>query len=128
MRQSPPGVKSQFRDRPATFCRIDGAGQSAYIRPIGQARPSLWSNPMTNIDLASKSKDELLAIIEAMSRASRAKLTMKVSEKGALSIYGMGRWPITLYKSQWDRLLSEADAIRGFIKANAASLAEKPQD
>jgi|HubBroStandDraft_2_1064218.scaffolds.fasta_scaffold03417_8 hypothetical protein len=81
---------------------------------------------MTTLDLANKSPAELIAIIEAMARANRTKLTMKVSEKGAISIYGFGQWPITLYKSQMERLLEATDDIRAFIKANAHALTEKP--
>jgi hypothetical protein len=51
--------------------------------------------------------------------------TLKVSEKGALSVYGLGRFPVTLYREQWERLLAMADAIREFIKANDAALARK---
>jgi hypothetical protein len=80
----------------------------------------------TSADLSTKSPAELIAIIEAMARASRAKITMKVSEKGALSLYGFGQWPVTLYKSQWLRLLESADDIQAFIKANNAALVEKP--
>jgi len=50
---------------------------------------------------------------------------MKVSEKGALSIYGLGRFPVTLYRSQWEALLAKADDIRAFIEANAAKLKAK---
>jgi hypothetical protein len=52
-------------------------------------------------------------------------ITMKVSEKGALSLYGLGRFPITLYRGQIERLLGHADAIRAFIKANEALLSVK---
>lgn len=52
-------------------------------------------------------------------------LSLKVSEKGAVSLYGMGRFPVTLYGSQWERLLNEADTIRAFLKANAALLSVK---
>ena len=45
----------------------------------------------------------------------RGTLTMKVSEKGALSVYGMGRFPVTLYKEQWIKLLGIADDIKKFI-------------
>jgi hypothetical protein len=48
-----------------------------------------------------------------------------VSEKGALSVYGMGRFPVTLYKEQWLRLLDMSDDIRAFIKANDAQLKAK---
>lgn len=44
---------------------------------------------------------------------------------GAVSLYGMGRFPVTLYGSQWERLLNEADTIRAFLKANAALLSVK---
>lgn len=75
-------------------------------------------------DLASLSKDQLIALLQAQS-APRA-LTMKVSDKGALSIYGLGRFPVTLYRGQWERLLDHAPAIRAFIATNAALLAVKP--
>ena len=50
---------------------------------------------------------------------------MKVSEKGAVSIYGMGRFPVTLYKEQWLKLLGMSDEIRAFITANDAQLKTK---
>ena len=81
---------------------------------------------MATIDLAGKSKEELLAIIAAMSKASQSRLTLKVSEKGALSLYGMGQWPVTLYKSQWLRLIDMVPTIKTFIDEHNAVLAEKP--
>ena len=62
---------------------------------------------------------------ERLKQAGRGKLAMKVSEKGALSVYGMGRFPVTLYKEQWLRLLSMADEIKAFIEANEGSLKAK---
>jgi hypothetical protein len=44
--------------------------------------------------------------------------SLKVSEKGAPSVYGLGRFPITLYREQWDKLLGMADEIRSFIREN----------
>jgi hypothetical protein len=61
----------------------------------------------------------------ALKKGATAGLRMKVSEKGALSIYGMGRFPVTLYKEQWLKLLNMSDEIRGFIKANDAQLKAK---
>ena len=52
-------------------------------------------------------------------------ITMKVSEKGGLSVYGMGRFPVTLYKEQWLKLLDMSDEIRAFIKANDSGLKAK---
>ncbi len=56
---------------------------------------------------------------------SRGTLSMKVSEKGALSVYGMGRFPVTLYKEQWLKLLSITDEIKKFIDDNDAQLKTK---
>ena len=53
------------------------------------------------------------------------KLAMKVSEKGALSVYGMGRFPVTLYKEQWLKLLAMGDEIKAFIEANQDTLKSK---
>ena len=66
---------------------------------------------------------------ERLKQAGRGKLAMKVSEKGALSVYGMGRFPVTLYKEQWLRLLSMAEEIKAFIEANQDSLkAKEPRE
>ncbi len=69
--------------------------------------------------------ERLRAENERLKNAGRGKLAMKVSEKGALSVYGMGRFPVTLYKEQWLRLLAMADEIKAFIEANDASLKSK---
>jgi hypothetical protein len=61
----------------------------------------------------------------ALKKGASAGTRMKVSEKGALSIYGMGRFPVTLYKEQWLKLLDMSDDIRSFIKANDAQLKAK---
>ena len=52
-------------------------------------------------------------------------VSLKVSEKGGVSVYGMGRFPITLYKEQWLKLLDMSDEIRAFIRENDASLKTK---
>jgi len=61
----------------------------------------------------------------ALKKGAATGITMKVSEKGGLSVYGMGRFPITLYKEQWLKLLDMSDAIRAFIVANAGTLKSK---
>ena len=50
---------------------------------------------------------------------------LRVSEKGGVSVYGLGRFPVTLYKEQWTKLLAMADDIRAFIKENDARLKSK---
>lgn len=69
--------------------------------------------------------ERLRAENERLKKAGGSKLAMKVSEKGALSVYGMGRFPVTLYKEQWLRLLAIADDIKSFIEANNANLKSK---
>ena len=73
-------------------------------------------------------KDELERLRkenEALKKGASSSVRMKVSEKGAVSIYGMGRFPVTLYKEQWLRLLDMSDDIRAFIAANEAQLKSK---
>ena len=52
-------------------------------------------------------------------------VSLKVSEKGGVSVYGLGRFPVTLYKEQWTKLLAMADDIRAFIRDNEPSLKAK---
>jgi hypothetical protein len=61
----------------------------------------------------------------ALKKGAATGVTMKVSEKGGVSIYGMGRFPVTLYKEQWLKLLGMSDDIRAFIAANEAKLKSK---
>lgn len=61
----------------------------------------------------------------ALKKGAATGITMKVSEKGGLSVYGMGRFPVTLYKEQWLKLLDMSDDIRAFISANEGKLKAK---
>ena len=61
----------------------------------------------------------------ALKSGATSGIRMKVSEKGAVSVYGMGRFPVTLYKEQWLKLLNMSDDIRAFIAANEAKLKTK---
>jgi hypothetical protein len=69
--------------------------------------------------------ERLRAENERLRKAGYTKNAMKVSEKGALSVYGMGRFPVTLYKEQWLRLLAMAEDIKAFIEANNDNLKSK---
>ena len=62
---------------------------------------------------------------EALKKGASSNIRMKVSEKGAVSIYGMGRFPVTLYKEQWLKLLDMSAEIRAFIAANETQLKKK---
>jgi len=71
----------------------------------------------------------LARIAELEAQVSKAKkvkdVSLKVSQKGAVSLYGLGRFPVTLYKGQWERLLSEAEKIKTFLEENDTNLAKK---
>lgn len=80
-------------------------------------------------DLTTPSHDELLALIASL-KQENSKLkdkgsSLKVTEKGGVSLYGLGRFPVTLYQSQWAKLLEQTDAIRKFIADNQHRLATK---
>jgi hypothetical protein len=63
-----------------------------------------------------------------LKKGAASGIRMKVSEKGGVPIYGMGRFPITLYKEQWLKLLDMSQDIRAFIAANEAQLKTKEQN
>jgi hypothetical protein len=82
--------------------------------------------------MAEETAEQKLERLEAENRALRqqverkaGQLRLKVSEKGGLSLYGLGRFPVTLYKEQWTRLLDHADEIRAFLKDNDQQLKAK---
>jgi hypothetical protein len=62
---------------------------------------------------------------ETLRKGASEGIRLKVSEKGAVSVYGMGRFPVTLYKEQWLKLLNMAEDIRAFIAANETRLKAK---
>ena len=62
---------------------------------------------------------------EKLKRQQASSLRLKVSAKGALSVYGLGRFPVTLYKEQWARLLENAEDIRAFLEEHDSELKTK---
>ena len=73
-----------------------------------------------------KKENERLREENAALKSSLSKgLSLRVSEKGALSVYGLGRFPVTLYKEQWLRLLDMNESIQTFIKQNESKLKTK---
>ena len=76
-------------------------------------------------DLSTLSREDLLALVSKLQSAPARKLSMKVTDKGGVSLYGLGRFPVTLYGSQWDTLLAHADDLTAFLKTNRALLATK---
>ena len=69
--------------------------------------------------------ERLKAENEALKARRSGTTSMKVSEKGGLSVYGLGRFPVTLYQEQWVKLLDLSDDIRAFIKDQQAELKKR---
>ena len=67
-------------------------------------------------------QDKIIASLKAQ---SDRKITCKVTEKGGVSVYGLGRFPVTLYGSQWDKLSANMTAIMAFVNANRSLLSTK---
>jgi hypothetical protein len=78
---------------------------------------------MNRVAKGEISADEAATLIGGAK--SQNKLSLKIGEKGGLSLYGMGRFPVTLYREQWERLLGHEDEIKKFIAANAGKLTSK---
>ena len=69
--------------------------------------------------------DRLRAENEALKAKSKGSTSIRVSEKGGVSVYGLGRFPVTLYKEQWQKLLAMAEDIKRFIAENESRLKTK---
>ena len=76
--------------------------------------------------MTEPTKEELLARIAELEKQAGTKrsgrIDFKVSEKGGVSVYGLGRFPVTLYYEQWIRLLASVDALRTFLEENKSKL------
>jgi len=82
---------------------------------------------MTDEDMKAE-LERLRAENERLKKRSSRAISMKVSEKGGLSVYGLGRFPVTLYKEQWAKLIDMGDDIRAFIKENDSKLKTKGEE
>ena len=76
--------------------------------------------------MAEPTKEELMARIAELEKQAgakkAAKLEFRVGEKGGVSVYGLGRFPVTLYYEQWTKLLDAGEDLRAFLEANTSSL------
>lgn len=69
--------------------------------------------------------ERLKAENEALKIPTRGQVSLRVSEKGAVSVYGLGRFPVTLYREQWEKLLAAGEQIKAFIEQNDQVLKRK---
>ena len=72
--------------------------------------------------------ERLRAENEALKARTAKGISLKVSEKGAVSVYGLGRFPVTLYKEQWEKLLDMAKDVRAFIAEHETELKTKEKE
>lgn len=79
---------------------------------------------MSDEDLKAE-LERLRAENERLKQSKSRAVSLKVSDKGGVSVYGLGRFPVTLYKEQWTKLLDMADEIRAFIRENDSKLKTK---
>ena len=119
-------------DRPAI-----AAAQGQIIYPVKiAAEGSVWRIIQDAIAagnlLPDKAGEVIAEFVATKAKAARAvapgRLTFKVSEKGGVSVYGLAKWPTSLYRSQWERLLAPetVKALSEFIASNASLLHDKP--
>ena len=82
---------------------------------------------MAESDDVQNELERLRAENEALRSQKRTAgtLAFKVSDKGAVSVYGLGRFPVTLYQEQWDKLLAQTEELRRFINENRERLKKK---
>ena len=94
---------------------------------MGKNTPAANTASITNLEALQAELERLRKENEALmaKKSSAHTLSVKASAKGAVSVYGLGRFPVTLYAEQWERLLASAEKVKGFIEENRATLATK---
>jgi hypothetical protein len=119
------GDRESQNDRPRVPAKFEIKRKSS--------KPDNRSGQSTGGFMAEETAEQRLARLEAENKALRdqieqrkpGQLRLKVSEKGGLSVYGLGRFPVTLYKEQWVRLLDHGEEIKKFLHENDQQLKAK---
>jgi len=110
--------------------RIAARVRGTLVYCMGSCEPlAIWRGRGKEVQMADEDVQAELARLRAENESLKQKrnsaVSMKVSEKGAVSVYGLGRFPVTLYMEQWQKLLALADEIKSFIEENRAKLKVK---
>ena len=93
---------------------------------MGKNTPASSIASITDLKALQAEIERLKKENEALAAAKRSgALSVKTSTKGAVSVYGLGRFPVTLYAEQWDRLFANIEKVKGFIEENRETLATK---
>jgi hypothetical protein len=99
-------------------------GEESVLGRLGSRAPRERRLSVSDEDLKAE-VERLRSENEALKRRAAPPTSIRVSEKGAVSVYGLGRFPVTLYKEQWLKLLAMAEAIQQFIAEHDAELKTK---
>jgi hypothetical protein len=118
--------------RPTGFCwRIDGEIDEDLISSDAVKQLANQGERETIMADSEPTKEELLKRIAELEQQAQARkpaaLEFRVSDKGGISVYGLGRFPVTLYYEQWTRLLGHVDELRTFMEENKSKLKLKPR-
>ena len=92
---------------------------------MGKNTPASSIASITDLKTLQAEIERLKKENEALAAKRSGALSIKTSTKGAVSVYGLGRFPVTLYAVQWERLLASAEKVKGFIEENRETLATK---
>lgn len=113
--------------RTATAGQLATVSTAATVTPIPHAPTGVATGVNETVEqMVARLKAENAALAAAIAARSQApKLTFKVSEKGGASIYGLGRFPVTLYIEQWDRLDAQYAEFRKFLDKNRSKFSKK---
>jgi hypothetical protein len=111
----------EARPHPYPARRVCHHVRCAYTRPTVRLEELLVSDD----EEMKRELERLRAENESLKRRASKGASMKVSDKGGVSIYGLGRFPVTLYQEQWLKLLDMAEDIRAFIAENQEKLKKK---
>jgi hypothetical protein len=115
--------KQILRRAPSHFCRTTGGVETH--RLVAECGARRYRPPAMSDDDLKAELERLKAENERLKKGGQQRVSLKVSEKGGVSVYGLGRFPVTLYKEQWAKLLDMADEIRKFMKENDSKLKTK---
>ena len=108
-------------DRVSPLTLPSTAAEAPVVNPV-----TVVADPAAEIAaLKAQLAASTTALAEAKAATPKPKLGLKVSVKGAVSMYGIRRFPITYYKEEWPKILDKADAIRAFIAEHQDELATK---
>lgn len=124
-------VASHHREKLARPLQLPPVGPQRHPVAGTTESPMPPKSPADTLAEMSKKLAQLEAENEALKKAKIAnngRLTLKVSELGALSVYGMGRFPTTLYAAQWEALLAKGSEVQAFIVAHKAEFATGKDD